>query len=215
MTTCLAGLQYLPPVEYFVHWLHHPHFVIEANEHYQKKTWRNKTAILSGQGPLTLSVPLTKGKHQEKPIHEVTISYDEPWHKNHFYSLQTAYGKTAFFDEIEAELSGIYFNQPSHLWELNMQILKAITDMTGWDHTFQITEQFESNPPSETIDLRKGVPGGETILAAELIPTYQQVHRFGKPFLPNLSILDVLCHLGPATCEYLRQYEHKLYPSAK
>src|SRR4029078_4734922 len=99
MNSCVAGLQYLPSIEYFAHWLFHGSLIIEKHENYPKRTWRNKTAILGAKQALILSVPLQKGKNQHMPITEVKISYDEPWHRIHMHSLQAAYGKTAFFNE--------------------------------------------------------------------------------------------------------------------
>src|SRR5664279_4989069 len=104
MTSCVAGLQYLPSIEYFAHWLHHKTFIIEQYEHYQKRTWRNKTAILGPHQPLFLSVPLRKGKNQGKQITQVEISYDEHWPRIHLGSIQSAYGKTAFYGELHDTL---------------------------------------------------------------------------------------------------------------
>src|SRR5690242_435727 len=116
MTNCIAGIQYLPSVEYFAHWLHHGNIVFEIHEHYQKRTWRNKTLILGPQKALPLTVPLRKGKNHELLITKVEIAYDEIWTKVHMNSIRTAYGKTAFFNELEDDLVSIFNSTPKYLW---------------------------------------------------------------------------------------------------
>ena len=199
----------MPSVEYFAHWLHHDTMTIEACEHYQKRTWRNRTAILSPSDPLMLTIPLQKGKHQQLPIQEVRIAYDEPWMNKHVQALQTAYGKTAFGDEILDGILPIVQFGTEKLWDFNLSCLNFIISLLPgkWDYGF--TQEFEKIYPNNVRDLRNGVPAGTTSL--QLINGYLQVQRMGQPFQPNLTILDVLCHLGPNTSEYLHTYAAKLY----
>ncbi len=211
MTSCVAGLQYLPSVEYFVHWLHHRVFIIEKNEYYQKRTWRNKTAILGSQQPLILSVPLRKGKNQQMLITDVEIAYDEYWPRIHLTSIQAAYGKTAFWGEIEKDVETIYKTNPRYLWELNIQFIQFIISFFPGEWNIEYTENYQENLPDDYLDLRNGVPAGQTSLDIYEIPVYEQIHRLSNSHLPNLSILDVLCHLGPGTYEYLKRYAAELY----
>lgn len=60
MTGCIAGIQYIPSIEYFAHWLQHGLLTIEHHEHFQKRTWRNKTAILGPDTPLIPYCSLAK-----------------------------------------------------------------------------------------------------------------------------------------------------------
>jgi len=211
LNSCVAGLQYLPSVEYFAHWLYHDNLILEQHEHYQKKTWRNKTAILGPQQALFLSIPLRKGKNQDMPITRVEISYDEAWPRIHMNSIQAAYGKTAFFNEIENDIDAIFKNSHQFLWDLNMQFIQLFTSFFPGEWKLKYTHSYEVEPAASVLDLRKGIPAGETSLLLNVLPVYDQIHRFSNSHLPNLSILDVLCHLGPGTMDYLTQYAHELY----
>lgn len=211
MNSYVAGLQYLPSVEYFAHWLHHGALILEKHEHYQKRTWRNKTAILGPQQALMLSIPLQKGKNQDLPITNVKISYDEPWSRVHMHSIQTAYGKTAFFNEIESDIDSIFKNNHQFLWDLNLQFIELFISLFPGEWNIVLTQLYEVSFPASVIDLRKGVPAGQTSLPIHSLPEYEQVHRFSNSLLPNLSILDVLCHLGPGTYDYLKRYAYELY----
>jgi WbqC-like protein family len=211
MAICIAGSQYIPSIEYFAHWKYHGHITLEAHEHYQKRTWRNKTAILGPDAPQFLTVPLQKGKHQQMAIRDVRIAYDEPWRKIHLNSLKTVYGKTAFFDEVLPGLEQLYQAEFETLWELNIAGLKIILSLLGSEFSYNLSEIFSFSYPPDVADLRLGVPAGVATLPAPMIPVYPQVQRLDKTHQPNLCILDALCHIGPQTRSYLDRYAYKLY----
>jgi len=211
MTGCIAGSQYIPSIEYFAHWMQNGHMTIERHEHFQKRSWRNKTAILGPDNPMLLTVPLQKGKHQQKMIDEVLISYDEPWPKIHFSGMKAAYGKTAFFNEIGSGLEEILFSETKSLWILNKNLFQFFIDLLPGTWAMTETGEYLHTYPPDVIDLRAGIPAGHSSIANKEYPIYPQVQRLHKEHLPNLSILDVLCHLGPDTYTYLVKYASKLY----
>src|SRR5688500_10296659 len=177
MSGCILGCQYIPSIEYFAHWVYQGSILIEAHEHYPKRTWRNKTAIQGQSGPLILSVPLKKGKHDHLPIKEVEISYDETWNRVHFQSITSAYGKTAFFNEIQSVIQDILFKNYHSLWELNLTFLHYIIELIPGSWQFEFTEQYEQIQPQGIIDLRRGVPAGISGMKANKVLQYDQVHR--------------------------------------
>ncbi len=144
-------------------------------------------------------------------IREVLISYDEPWAEQHIRSLQTAYGKTAFAEEVLEGLFLIIDTKASLLWDLNIAILDYLTSLIpgAWQYSF--TKEFEKNYSKEVYDFRAGVPAGVSGISMDSIPRYSQVQRLHQTFQANLSILDVLCHSGPGTTDYLAQYAAQLY----
>ena len=207
----LAGSQYIPSIEYFAHWLHHGHLLLEMEEHYQKRSWRNKTAIQGSDTPLVLTVPLRKGKNNQLKITAVQIAYDTPWQKTHLHSLKTAYGKTAFFEEIFPGLDQIIQADHQLLWDLNLSILQYITTLLSGTWTFAFTQEFLTAYDPGFMDKRSGVPCGLSEETQNVFIEYAQVQRLHQTHQPNLCILDLLCHLGPDSNEYLAQVEAKLY----
>ena len=175
MTVCIAGIQYIPSIEYFAHWLHHGVLTIEQHEHFQKRTWRNKTAILSPEEPLHLTVPLRKGKHQQKLISEVHIAYDEAWIKMHLRSLKTAYGKTAYFDEVYSGFENILMLKYERLWDLNISCLQYMTTLIGGTWNFELSNEYLMQYPIGVVDLRGGIPGGASWKKKAELPSYQPV----------------------------------------
>jgi hypothetical protein len=205
------GCQYIPSVEYFAHWAYHGIITIEANEHYPKRTWRNKTAILGHRSPQYLSVPLRKGKNQQLPIREVAIAYDENWHRVHYNSIQSAYGKTGYFIEFREEIRQIYDSRYQKLWDLNMAFIDLIILLLGDTLKYQLTSDYIVE--QGVLDFRNGIPAGESLLPKDKVPVYPQVQRIAMEHMSNLSILDVLSHLGPEAKTYLQQYSKQLYPA--
>ena len=211
MSVCIAGSQYIPSIEYFAHWKYHGYLMLEAHEHYQKRTWRNKTAILGPESPHFITVPLQKGKHQQMPAREVRIAYDEPWRKTHLACLKSAYGKTAFFDEVLPAIEQLYGSQYETLWELNLAGIGLVKSLINGPWNYGLSDDFHITYTSEITDLRKGIPAGAGSLPANQTPGYTQIQRLHKTHQPNLCILDAICHLGPETSPYLDRYAYKLY----
>jgi hypothetical protein len=194
-----------------VHWLYHGGILLEKHEHFQKRTWRNKTAILGPDQALHLTVPLQKGKHQQMKIDHVRIAYDVDWSKTHLGSIKTTYGKTAFSEEVIAGLDDLLTSKFETLWDLNLSALQYFTSLLGGHWKLDFTTIYTPFYSSNVVDLRAGVPGGFPLKPDIELPTYPQVLRMHHSHLPNLSILDVLCHLGPDTYGYLVRYAEKLY----
>jgi hypothetical protein len=126
--------------------------------------------------------------------------------------MQSAYGKTAFGSEALSGIYSIMSSKPDLLWDLNLQLIRYCTTLLGgqWEYTW--SEHYALPGSNPVHDLRSGVPAGTTSLGQKLVPSYPQVQRLGKTFQANLSILDVLCHLGPDSKHYLAQYAAVLYP---
>lgn len=213
MTTCLLGCQYLPGVEFFAHWSHYGRMTIEAHEHFQKRSWRNRTVIQGMNAPLSLTVPLKQGKHQQMPIQSVEIAYHEPWIHLHLTSLQSTYGKTAFANEVLPGINQILLSHHKLLWTLNIALLDHIISLMRAPYTYTVSDAYVLISNHSVEDKRKGIPAGFASIPYDQVPVYPQVHRLAHPFQANLSILDVLCHLGPQSADYVARYAAKLYPT--
>ncbi len=144
-------------------------------------------------------------------ITDVLIAYDEDWPTLHLRSIRTAYGKTAFAQEVLAGFEPILANQHTTLWSLNQSCLTYVTLLLKGQWPYQITTEYKTSEDSKTFDLRSGIPCGTSVFLEKKFPEYGQVLRIHKTHLPNLSILDALCHLGPQTYDYLVGYAQQLY----
>jgi hypothetical protein len=197
--TLLLDLCYLPPVQYMAHWVNAKGVLLDTDSPYLKGTWRNRTQIATAGGPLYLSIPLLSGKYLQ-PYHEVRIAYHEPWQKIHWRSIHDAYRKSPFFEHYADELEAYYRQRTERLVDWNQGLMAMLL---RW---MQLSS--ETAAPEAVTDMRKRLglkPGkNEADLQFQPIP-YVQVFQDRLGFLPNLSVLDLLCCTGPQARYILQQ----------
>ncbi len=206
--TALLPTAFLPPIAYIGAFLHFEHIVIEQYEHYQKGGMRNRCFIATSNGPLRLTIPLLKGKHQQLPVREVRIDYRVDWIKNHWHAIESAYRKAPFFEEYAAYLQPVFLRKPEFLFDLNFSLLELLLKFMGIPRVPAFSESYSPNPDGQT-DLRQAFrPNTELEVAFpwfKALP-YPQVFEDRQGFIPHLSALDLLFCLGPeakskiATC---------------
>lgn len=198
----LLELQYLPCIQYFTKITSYNEVYIEQHEHYTKGSYRNRTHIASANGLLALSIPLLKGKNQRQSIKEVGISYTQPWNVQHWQSIQSAYGKSPFFEYYKDDLQPIFFKKWNYLFEFNWTLLQTVIDLLGIDATLILTSSYQKNSPADTLDFRNGIhpkPHKRKTDSNFQTQEYGQVFQEKYTFIENLSILDALFCLGPET----------------
>ena len=174
------------------------HVVLEANENYQKGSFRNKCQIGTAQGPLILSIPLRRGKHQAQEIKKVLISNELDWQTQHWRSIKTAYSNTPYYEHYDYLFEAIYNQKIELLWDFNIQLLDIVQKCIGSDIRFELSSSFQKKYNSDCIDFRN------VKRPSQVIPTYPQVHEETFPFQSDLSVLDLIFHLGPEALGYLK-----------
>ena len=145
------------------------------------------------------------------PVQDVKIAYHEPWVKHHIHAMQSVYGKTAFGDEVLPPVFECIAAHHATLWALNESLLLEIIEMLPGLLQYSITTTYTHVVDDRVFDLRSGIPAGMVDRVKASVPTYPQVQRLHLPFQANLTILDVLCHLGPQSLDYLSRYAANLY----
>lgn len=173
---------------------------LEACEHHQKGSFRNRCLIAGPNGVQQLSVPLAKGKHQQTPIRDVRIAYTEPWQRLHWRSIRTAYGSAPFFDHYAPELSVFFQKKYTFLFDLNQACLAWLFAKLGVQKTVHVTEQYENPAMPGFFDARQAVVPGRTTFR---VPRYGQVFEDRHGFVPGLSSLDALLCAGKYAAEII------------
>ncbi|MCY7351148.1 MAG: WbqC family protein [Cytophagaceae bacterium] len=200
----VLDLQYLPSLEYFTALVKYERVHVEANEHFQKQTWRNRCQILTVQGIDTLIVPVQEGRSKVL-IREARIDYRQPWVNRHWRAIQSAYGKAPFFEHYGEAIERVYQKRPAFLFDLNWELLTICLNSLRWKKIITFTEGYEATPGQGFTEGR-GVIHPKQPFAQR--PFYQSVFYpqvFGEQFFPNLSILDLLFNQGPESKSILRQ----------
>jgi len=206
-STVLSELHYLPCIDAFHHFKKADLVLVEACENYQKGSYRNRCHLLGANGVQRLSIPLAKGKNNQQPIQQVALTYHEPWHRQHWQSIQSAYGNSPFFAYYADALAPHFLTkQYAHLWDFNLALLTTVFGFLHWaDKTIQPTTAYAQDLPPSTVDIRNTLPPatfseGST---GTIFPAYPQVFGEKHGFIPNLSILDLIFCQGPQSNLYL------------
>lgn len=180
---------YLPPVSWCQCAVAAGELVLEAHEHYQKGSWRNRCEIAGPNGRQLLSVPLVKGKNSKMPIRDVRIAYDEPWQRQHWRSIRTAYGSAPFFEHYAHELFAFYEKKYIFLFDFNLELIEfVLLQKMKWPGSVAETRAYQPFSPTPAAPL----------------PRYPQVFEDKNGFLPDLSVLDLLMCAGKNGLDYLR-----------
>ena len=197
----LIELQYLGPLAYYLNFLDFPKVYLEACEQYQKGSYRNRCVLASGEGPLLLSIPLQKGKHQQSPIREVRIDYSLPWQRQHWRTIRTCYGSAPFFPHYEALIRAWYEDRrPTFLWDYCLSLQTDLLGIFRLSPSIFLTETYQTHYPAEgeILDFRQAIhPKKPGAYATRPPLPYPQIFEDRQGFLPDLSILDFLLCQGP------------------
>jgi len=191
----LLELQYLPCIQYMSKFYAFDHVIIDDLEAFEKQSFRSRCIIAGANGSIDLIVPVHQAR-RHLPIKEVLIDNHTNWQHQHWQSIRSAYGKTAFFEHYADKLEAFYFN--SGLMILIMKMLKI--------NNQKLHFRSETNE-AECLDYKSKIHPKDKYNADDerfVIRPYQQAFTERYGFLPNLSIIDLIFNEGPGSGEILR-----------
>lgn len=195
----LLEIQYLPSIQYFSKLTSGEPVFIEQWEHYQKGTYRNRCHIAAANGLTRLTIPLIKGKNEQQSIREVRIAYYEPWQRQHWQSIRSAYSNSPFYEFYADALQPFYEKTFPFLFDFNLELLQTLLKLLRIEVTLQLTDAYVDEAPDGWTDLRNAIHPKPHLQKPDPDFTpkpYHQVFEDRYAFLPNLSMLDGLFCLG-------------------
>jgi len=187
----LLSSAYLPSINWIYHFLQNEHVLIEAHEHFQKQSYRNRCEILSANGKLALSIPLIKQSDKEV-ISQKRISYSENWQMNHWRAITSAYKNSPYFEYFEDDFKPFYTQQYDLLFDYNNALLKLILKLWRIKKTVAFTENYSME--FNGADLRNTIH--PKMNNEVIIKPYHQVFSDKHGFIANLSCIDLLFNQG-------------------
>ena len=197
--TPVFSTAYLPPIAWVARALQHNELLIEAKETFPKQTYRNRAEIMTAGGVRTLTVPVIRENHSR--TEEVGIDYRERWNIIHLRTLSAAYSASPYYLYYKDELEALLMKRYEKLMELNEALLTWIFQRLKIDCRCRRTENFQKEYAADfrnTFSPKNPYP-------AEGMEKYYQVFSDRLPFIPNLSIIDLLMNVGPEAKEYLKR----------
>lgn len=176
---------------------------LEAQEHYQKQSYRNRCYVLTANKVDVLTVPVQRGTHHV-PMRDLQIDNSQAWQAHHWRCLRSSYGKAPFYEYYAPELEPVYQKNWTFLVDLTHELLTICLKLLGTKFSISLTDCYDKQPPVGLFDARSRVNlrnGPESYIFHRPV-VYQQ--NFGQDFVPNLSIIDLLFCQGPAASDVLK-----------
>ena len=222
--TSLLSTAYFPPIEYFAAMANSRRVEIESGEMYQKQSYRTRCHINGANGLLVLTVPVLRsaikdeGSSHKIPTANLKIDYSKPWILQHKRAFEAAYMSSPFFEYYMDEIYEILDSGEESLLKMNTALTIKIAQLIGIETPISLSDGNFIIPGSEELkarniaDFRDSIhPKKEPLLLKELEleKPYWQVFTNKQGFVPNLTILDLLCNEGPNAISYLESESHR------
>ena len=208
----LLSAAYFPPVEYFAALAKDitlsadrviPSVAyIEAWEHYQKQSYRNRCRIYAADGVQDLNVPVIHdGNPFALPIRDIRVDYSTPWLVRTQRAIESAYKSAPFFDHYREGLFALLDSRPERLLDLDLTLTRWALEQLRLPVELRLTESYTA-PGSDLYgpDMRNVIHpkrANDILSQLGLDRPYYQVFSQKFGFIPHLSILDLLFNEGP------------------
>jgi len=187
---------YFPPITWFVAALTEKIVYVDTQQPYRKQRLSSRTHIKVSNRVMPLTIPVKRRSHQ-LPISEKEISYQEKWQHQHWQSLVSAYNASPYFEYYAPMLASLYQEQPESLLDFLSKTMLLSSEWLGIEVKFchEKVESVGGQDYRQSFD-----PTRRTLPEWYSIEPYPQVF---DGFEPGLSILDLMCNLGPESGSYL------------
>jgi hypothetical protein len=230
-TVAIVQSNYIPWKGYFDLINCADEFILYDDMQFTRRDWRNRNRIKTRDGIRWITIPVeVKGRFLQK-INETQIS-DPDWGRKHLETIRANYARAPFFRYYEDWLTELYLNTSSRmLSQINYRFLTAICMVLGikakisWSSDYRLCEgkterlvdlcrqarasRYLSGPAARSyID--------ETLFNADNITVvymdyadYPEYSQLFPPFAHAVSIVDLLCNVGPDAPRYMKSFVQK------
>jgi hypothetical protein len=222
----LTGHQpnYLPYAGFFEKIARSDRFLVVDNVQFVKRGtfgWMHRNRIRSGsaEGWDWLSVPvLSKGRFTQE-IREAEIDNSTPWPRKHWRSIEWNYRKAPHFRTYADRFRDLYERPWKKFCELSCAFIELILDLLGLPRSMDRTSALGISGESTGLVVAMcKATGADTYLSGVHGRDYLDAGEFERhgirlvfqdfagsaypqcwpgPFVPNLSVIDVLFNCGP------------------
>lgn len=198
----LLSIAYLPPLEYYYSLGGNPIY-IEKFESYQKQSYRNRTVIYAPNGPQDLIIPILR--NNTSLITDIQIDYKTDWQRLHWRSITAAYNNSPFFLYYQDFFEPFYQKKYKFLFDFNLNLFDTTLKILKWDINILFTSQYFKDTPilNDYRNLIHPKYSKSNDYPFFYNNKYTQVFENKFGFIPNLSILDLLCNEGPKSKEFI------------
>jgi hypothetical protein len=201
-------------------------FILLDDAQYTKRDWRNRNRIKTPDGTRWLSIPVQVSGRYTQSISETRIA-DQDWPRRHWDLIRSTYSSAPAFDVHADFIRELYASAPSpYLSDVNRHFLEAINEVLGIDTPLVDSRvygprgakderlldlclkagavEYVSGPSARAyLDEQRFEASGVEVTWFDYgpYPEYDQIH---PPFIPEMSILDVLLCGGADAASLVR-----------
>lgn len=191
-------------------------FVAYDDVTYIKQGWINRNRILANGAPLIFSVPLS-GAGSHVLIRDVKINMNlfSAWRTKFFKTVEQYYKKAPQYEQVLPLLQDVLVGQPTHISHLALHSVKLVCSYLNIDTYIMETAVSYGNNDlkseervidicrQECTDIYVNAVGGQNLYSSDKFKAnginlqfikskYVSYNQFKAPFVPWLSIIDVL-----------------------
>lgn len=193
-------------------------FVFLDDVQFEARSWQNRNRIILNGCEHFLTVPVKK-INKRQLLKDIAIDSSQNWFLQHGKTIQYAYSKHPFYDEVLEIISKLVESKKSLLAEMNMELIRFITQKMKIDTEFVLAsslnvggarsvhlkeicqalhcDQYISPIGSREYLLEDGVfeEGNVELIFQNYVAKEYSQHR-NNNFLSHMSIVDVIANLG-------------------
>jgi hypothetical protein len=223
-TVVILQSGYLPWLGFFSQLYRSDIFVLYDDVQYTRRDWRNRNKVLSGQGPIWLTVPVHQKGLFHQPINETQISNETDWRAKHLASIKRNYSKTPYFEKYYQMLNQVLSCEWEGLSDLNLSLIEMIAEDMGLKNKIVRSSELgvEGCKSTRLLNICKHF-GATHYLTGDMAQRYLDADLFereqveivyhlykhpvyrqtGDEFVPFMSVIDLLFNEGPKSLEIL------------
>jgi len=216
--------RYMPYPGYFHRIALSDVFVVLDTVQFKAREWdrRNKVRVSQKKGWTLLTVPVTNAP-RDTIIYEVRIDNSQPWREKHWRTLESSYRRAPYFDAYAADLKAFYTREYDLIRDFNVDMTRYFCKCLGISTEIILASTLQAKGASSDllvdlcqligadtywsgsegrhyIDEAKFSAAGISLVYQDYDhPVYPQIH--GLPFVPYMSVVDVLFNCGPASLD--------------
>lgn len=183
-----------PPVSYYAIISKSESVIIDTEMRYDKSfKGIHRFQIADTRGPLRLTVPVAHKSGQNK-WKDIKVSDHGRWWETMPIALESAYGRTPFFEFYIDRFRKLFSPEELPITELCLKADEIVRQILLINTPFTTVDKVESAKSYITFDFEN---------ASRQLPQYWQVRQDSLGFISGLSILDLIFNLGPDAVLYI------------
>ncbi|MCF8473597.1 MAG: WbqC family protein [Emcibacter sp.] len=216
----LSGHQpvYLPSIHLFNKIALSDKFMFVGHCQFVNKNWHSRNYIRNGKESQILTVPVLKTGRFGQSISETVINGDH-WKRKHLGSIKNAYQKRPYFKDYFPAIEELINRPWIYLGDLNIALVVQFLEWLKIDVPIFYSENHKiSGHKTDMLISMCQAMGADHYLSNEGARSYVEEARMsevgichlwqdfshpeygqGADFIPNLSIIDCLFNMGPAS----------------